>query len=98
MKYERQNVEVSSLQDGDLFELPRQPDTVCRVNYHRLKEDDDGRRIGLIGYDILDGPLRWPWIHLPADYPITLLLPITTFVALGGKDWIKSVMESADEQ
>lgn len=92
-RYERQKVEVSSLQEGDVFELPRRPDTVCKVSYHRLREEEDGQLTGVIGYDIVEGSLHWPWIYLPHDYPITLLLPTTTYVALRGKDWIDGLTE-----
>lgn len=92
-RYERQKVDVASLQDGDIFELPGRPDTVCKVSYHRLKEDEDGREIGVIGYDILEGSLHWPVIFLPHDFPINLLLPTTTFVAMSGKDWVNSLAE-----
>lgn len=92
-RYERQKVVVASLQDGDVFELPGHYGTVCKVNYHRLKEDEDGRQIGVIGYDIVEGPLRWPWIHLPSDFQIVLLLPTTTYVQLGGKDWVEGLTE-----
>lgn len=91
--YERQPVVVSSLQEGDKFELPRRAGTVCQVTFHKLKEDDDGRQIGIIGYDILEGPLHMPVIHLPADYPIMLLLPTTTYVQLSGKDWVEGLTE-----
>lgn len=92
-RYERQKVVVSSLSDGDVFELPRRPGTICRVTFHKLKEDEDGQQIGIIGYDIVEGPLHMPVLYMPADYPITLLLPTTTYVKLTGKDWIESLTE-----
>lgn len=92
-RYERQKVEVASLQEGDIFELPRRPGTIVKVSYHRLKEDDEGQRIGMIGYDIVEGPLHWPFIYLPSDYPVTLLLPTTTYVDLRGKDYVASLTE-----
>lgn len=92
-RYERQKVEVSSLQEGDVFELPRRPGTICKVSYHRLRDEDDGSRLGIIGYDIIEGPLHWPWIYLPSDFQVTLLLPTTTFVQLKGKDWVEGLTE-----
>ena len=91
-KYDRQRVDVASLQDGDVFELPGRG-AVCKVNYHRLKRDEDGREIGVIGYSILEGSLHWPVIYLPPDFPIILLLPTTTYVTLSGKDWLDSLTE-----
>jgi len=92
-QYERQQVPVSSLQDGDVFELPRRRDVRCKVSFHKLMDDEDGRRIGVIGFNIIEGSLGRPWISLPADYPIWLLLPTTTYVHLGGKDWMNSLTE-----
>lgn len=93
-KYERQRVVISSLQDGDTFELPGHRHAICRVTFHKLViDEDDGQEMGLIGYDILEGTLHWPVIRLPMDYPVILLLPTTTYVQLGGKAFIDSLVE-----
>lgn len=92
-RYERQKVAVGSLQDGDTFELPGHRQAICRVTFTKLKEDEDGREIRMIGYDILEGTLHWPFIYLPIDYPVILLLPTTTYVKLTGKEWVESLTE-----
>jgi hypothetical protein len=92
-KYERQKVEVASLQDGDTFELPDHRHAVCRVTFHKLKCDEDGREMRIIGYDILEGTLHWPVLYLPVDYPVILLLPTTTYVKLSGKAFVDSLVE-----
>lgn len=92
-KYERQPVVVGSLGEGDTFELPGRPDTVCRVGTTSLKEDEDGRVFRIIMYDILEGPLHWPVIYVPPDFIVMLLLPTTTYVALSGKNWVESLTE-----
>lgn len=92
-KYERQQVVVASLQDGDVFELPGRPGTVCKATFTSLKRDEDGREIRIIGYDILEGSLHWPVIYIPMDFPVILLLPTTTYVRLSGKDWVNSLAE-----
>lgn len=90
-KYERQRVEIVSLQDGDTFELPGHREAICRVTFHKLKQDDDGREMRIIGYDILEGALHWPVMYLPVDYPVVLLLPTTTYVQLSGKAFVDSL-------
>lgn len=92
-RYERQPVVVGSLHEGDTFELPGRPDTVCRVGTTSLKEDEDGRQLRILLYDILEGPLHWPVIYVPPDFPVILLLPTTTFIQLSGKDWVESLTE-----
>lgn len=92
-KYERQMVEVGSLHDGDTFELPSRPDTICRVNHTSLINDDDGTCLRVIGYDIIEGPLHWPVIYCPPGSKVALLLPTTTHVHLSGKDWVNSLTE-----
>lgn len=92
-RYERQKVEVSSLQEGDIFELPRRAETIVKVSSHRLRREEDGSMLGIIGYDIVEGPLHWPFIYLPHDYKVTLLLPTTTYVALSGRDFVEALKE-----
>jgi hypothetical protein len=92
-KYERQPVDVASLQEGDVFELPKQPGSVCKVSYHNLREEENGQQIGIIGYSILEGNLHWPVIYLPPNFQIMLLLPTTTHVHLSGKDWVQGLTE-----
>lgn len=94
-RYEQQSVVVSSLQEGDTFRvpLPGLIESILKVTYHRLREDEDGQRIGVIGFNIVEGPLRFPVIHLPEDFPVILLLPKTTYVHLSGKSWVESLTE-----
>jgi hypothetical protein len=91
-RYERQWVEAEALQDGDTFELPGKPETVCRANYVNLVEQDEWQ-YKVIGYDIIEGPLHFPVIHLPPGFRVILLLPTTTYVQMSGKDWVDSLTE-----
>jgi hypothetical protein len=91
-RYERQPVEVGALADGDTFELPGRPDTICRVSHTSLVADDE-RELRVIGYDILEGPLHWPVIYCPPGFQVVLLLPTTTYSYGSGKDWVKSMTE-----
>jgi hypothetical protein len=91
-RYERQPVEVGALSDGDVFELPGKPETVCRVSHTSLI-DEEGRQFRIIGYDILEGPLHWPVIYCPPGYEVILLLPTTSYHYGSGKDWVKSMTE-----
>jgi hypothetical protein len=92
-KYERQPVDVGSLHDGDTFELPTRPDTICRVSHTSLKSEEDGATFHIIGYDIIDGPLHWPVIYCPPGSKVMLLVPTTTYVRMSGKDWVESLTE-----
>jgi len=91
-KYERELVPVASLEVGNTFELPYRDDTICRVDHHSLV-NREGQRFHVIGYSILEGGLHWPVIYLPVDYEVILLIPTTTYIKLGGKDWVKSLTE-----
>lgn len=92
-KYERQHVEANALADGDTFELPGRPETICRVSHTSLIDEEDGRQFRCIGYNILEGPLHWPVIYCPPGFKVVLLLPTTTYVSLGGKAWVDSLTE-----
>lgn len=87
-KYEREWVDVRSLEVGNSFEHPFRDDTVCRVDHHSLVEDTH-----LIGYSIIDGCLHWPVVYLPPEFQVCLLIPTTTYVKLSGKDWVNSLTE-----
>jgi hypothetical protein len=91
-RYERQPVEVGALSDGDTFELPGRPDTICRVSHTSLVADDE-RELRVIGYDILEGPLHWPVIYCPPGFQVVLLLPTTTYSYGSGSAWVKDLTE-----
>lgn len=90
-KYERQWVDVASLEVGNSFEHPSRSDTICRCDHHSLHEEE-GRRFHILGYSITEGTLHWPVIYLPVDYQVVLLLPTTTYVKLSGKEWIGTLV------
>lgn len=92
MKYDRQLIQMMSLQEGDVFQHPLRDDTLCKVSYANLKQEEH-QQLKIIGYTIVEGQLHWPVLYAPADAEVTLLLPTTTFVQLSGKDWISSLTE-----
>lgn len=91
-KYEREWVSVGSLHEGDHFELPNKPDTICKVEHTSLSDLGDWP-VRIIGYVILEGSLHWPVLYVHPDYQVVLLTPTTTYVHMGGKDWVDSLTE-----
>jgi hypothetical protein len=91
-RYDRERVDVRSLENGNMFELPGRPETICEVTHTSLVSDDE-REFHIVGYNILEGPLHWPVIYLPPGFEVILLQPTTTYVHLSGKAWVDSLTE-----